>query len=116
MVDCSSRCCWWRPGEHRGSIGKFDRELALWLLRDGSQPYEAKIGIVAEIFSISPAEAEEQDEELTLRAMQALGWRRIADKAGKPNAKLNNKEAAVWQGILDVLDKIDEEAGVPEEL
>jgi len=48
--------------------------------------------------------------------MQALGWRRIADKAGKPNAKLNNKEAAVWQGILDVLDKIDEEAGVPEEL
>lgn len=96
--------------------GKLVRDLALWLFKDGDPPYEAKIAMVCEAFEISPNEAEEQDELLTWKVIQSQLARRVVKKAREQGAKLKDDESKIFNSLLDELDDVEEELGIPEEL
>ena len=72
---------------------------------------------LCELFTCSPAEAVEQDEELVLAVVRSRAARDAAftfDTHG--TAKMNDAQSAIYQRMLSALDERDIKRGVPEEL
>lgn len=68
------------------------------------------------MFKISPAEAIEQDEDLTLAVVRSRAARDAALAFETKGVEMNDAQSAVYQRMLSALDARDIKRGVPEEL
>lgn len=84
------------------------------MIEGGPQPYEARIAFLAQTFSATPGQIEEEDEQLLSRAVTALIASRAVDNFAEKR-KLNDAEASLYNSMMDALDLDQIEAGIPEE-